>query len=55
MPSSTRCTVTPVVCTPAATACSIADSPGKFGRSDGWTFTIRSGNRSRNAGVRSSM
>ena len=42
-PSSTRCTVTPVVSTPAARASSIARAPGKSGSSEGWTLTIRSG------------
>src|SRR5581483_6758168 len=54
-PSSTRCTVTPVVSTPAATASSIARRPGKSGRSDGWTLTIRCGKQARKAGVRRCM
>ena len=50
-PSSTTCTVTPVVSTPASSACSIAWGPGRRGASDGCTFTIRSGKRSRNGCV----
>src|SRR5207253_9471976 len=54
-PSSTKCTVTPVVSTPAASASSIARAPGKAGRSEGWTLTMRPGKRSRNGVVSSCM
>ncbi len=37
-PSSTKWTVTPVTRTPYSIACSIARSPGRPGRSDGWTL-----------------
>ena len=47
-PSSTRCTVTPVSRTPAASASSTGVEPGNSGRSEGWTFSIRPGKRSRN-------
>ncbi len=47
-PSSTRWIVTPVVSTPAASASSIGCAPGNAGSSEGWTLTIRSGNRARN-------
>src|SRR6266545_25020 len=40
-PSSTRWTVTPVVSTPAASASSIACSPGNSGSSDGWTLSAK--------------
>ena len=39
-PSSTQCTVTPVVSTPAASASRIACAPGKAGSSAGWVLTI---------------
>jgi hypothetical protein len=40
-PSSTKCTVTPLVSTPASSACPIASSPAKAGTRAGWTLTTR--------------
>src|SRR5919109_170432 len=54
-PSSTRWTVAPDSATPAASCSSTARAPGKAGSSEGWTFTIRSGNRSRKDRVRRCM
>src|SRR5262249_41405248 len=54
-PSSTRWIVTPVVLTFALSASSIACMPGNAGNKDGWTLTIRPGNRSRNGFVRRCM
>src|SRR5207253_5601818 len=50
-PSSTRWIVTPVFSTFASSASLMACMPGKAGNNEGWTFTIRFGNRSRNGFV----
>ena len=41
--------------TPCSSACSIAPTPGKAGRSEGWTFRIRPAKRLMNSGPSSSM
>src|SRR3954464_8044106 len=55
MPSSTKCTVAPVTLTPCASASSTACTPGNAGSSDGCTFRIRPGKRSRKGAVSSCM
>ncbi len=54
-PSSTTWTVHPVRRTPAAIACAGASLPGKLGSREGWTLTMRPGNRCTNAAPRIRM
>ena len=49
-PSSTKCTVTPVIRTPCSSAWPIASRPGNEGSSAGWTLITRPGEAATNAG-----
>ena len=54
-PSSTKCTVTPVIFEPWSIACCTASMPGNAGRRAGCTLMTRFRNRATNSGESNCM